>query len=97
MTYLLDTNVISEVRKRSPDPRVLAWYNSLSAAEIFISALTIGEIRQGIERLRRKDQEQADTVERWLHGLQRVYADHIVAVDAPVAEEWGRMNVPDSV
>ena len=95
MTYLLDTNVISEVRKRSPDPRVLAWYNSLSAAEIFISALTIGEIRQGIERLRRKDQEQADHLERWLDGLRIRYADHIIAVDAAVAQEWGRMNVPD--
>lgn len=95
MSYLLDTNVISEIRKRSPDPQVLAWYNSLSAAEIFISALSIGEIRQGIERLRRKDQEQADLLERWLHGLRRSYADHIVGVDAAVAEEWGRMNVPD--
>ena len=48
MTYLLDSNVISELRKRSPDPQVLAWYNSLSSAEIFISALTIGEgIRVG--------------------------------------------------
>ena len=97
MTYLLDTNVISEIRKRSPDPRVLAWYNSLSAAEIFISALTVGEIRQGIERLRRKDKEQAEVLERWLHGLQLSYADHIVAVDAAVAEEWGRINVPDPV
>ena len=95
MSYLLDTNVISEIRKRAPDPRVLAWYQSLSAAEIFISALSIGEISQGIERLRRKDQEQADLLERWLHGLRRSYADHIVGVDPAAAEEWGRMNVPD--
>jgi toxin FitB len=95
MTYLLDTNVISEIRKRSPDPQVLAWYNSLAAAETFISALTIGEIRQGIERLRRKDTEQAGLLQRWLEGLRISYADHIIAVDAAVAEEWGRMNVPD--
>jgi toxin FitB len=95
MTYLLDTNVISEIRKRSPDPQVLAWYNSLTPAEAFISALSVGEIRQGIERLRRKDHEQADLLERWLEGLRNSYADHIVAVDAAVAEEWGRMNVPD--
>ena len=91
---LLDTNVISEIRKRRPDPRVFAWYESLTAAETFISALTIGEIRQGIERLRRKDTEQADLLERWLDGLRISYADHIIAVDAAVAEEWGRMNVP---
>lgn len=95
MTYLLDTNVISEIRKRSPDPQVLAWYNSLAAEAAFISALTISEIRQGIERLRRKDQEQADLLQRWLEGLRTRYADHIIAVDAAVADEWGRMNVPD--
>ena len=95
MTYLLDTNVISELRKRSPDPQVLAWYNSVSSAEIFISVLSIGEIRQGIERLRRKDPEQADLLERWLRGLQSTYREHIVNVDAGTAEEWGRMNVPD--
>jgi toxin FitB len=94
MTYLLDTNVISEIRKRRPDPQVLAWYNSLAAEETFVSALTIGEIRQGIERLRRKDTEQADLLQRWLEGLRMSYADHIIAVDAVVAEEWGRMNVP---
>jgi hypothetical protein len=95
MTYLLDTNVISELRKRSPDPQVLTWYNSVSSAEIFISALSIGEIRQGIERLRRKDPKQADLLERWLGGLESTYRDHIVNVDVGTAEEWGRMNVPD--
>jgi toxin FitB len=95
MTYLLDTNVISEIRKRSPDPQVRAWYDSLAAEATFISTLTIGEIRQGIERLRRKDREQADLLERWLEGLLVSYADHIIGVDAAVAEEWGRMNVPD--
>jgi predicted nucleic acid-binding protein len=95
MTYLLDTNVISELRKRSPDPQVLAWYSPVSSAEIFISALSIGDIRQGIERLRRKDPEQADLLEQWLRGLQLTYRDHIVDVDAGTAEEWGRMNVPD--
>jgi len=85
---------VSEIRKRRPDPRVSAWYESLAAAETFISALTIGEIRQGIERLRRKDTEQADLLEHWLDGLRISYADHIIAVDAAVAEEWGRMNVP---
>jgi toxin FitB len=94
MTYLLDTNVVSELRKRSPDPYVLTWYQSLSSAEIFISALTIGKIRQGIERLRRKDRARADRLEHWLSGLQLTYQDHIVAIDAGIADEWGRMNVP---
>ena len=70
MTYLLDTNVISEIRKRHPDPHVVAWWETVTSAEVFISALTIGEIRLGVERLRRKDSAQADLLEQWLHGLR---------------------------
>jgi hypothetical protein len=95
VTYLLDTNIISEIRKRRPNPQVLAWWDRVASADIFLSALTIGEIRLGIERLRRKDGAQADYLTRWLNDLRATYADHIVAVDTQIAEEWGRMNVPD--
>jgi toxin FitB len=95
MTYLLDTNVVSELRKRDPDPHVLAWYATVTSAELFLSVLTIGEIRLGIQRLRRKDEPQADLLEQWLQGLGVAYRDHLADVDADVAEEWGRLNVPD--
>ena len=95
MTYLLDTNVVSELRKRAPDPNVLAWYETARPAEIFLSVLSIGEIRLGIDRLRGKDAAQADRLEQWLHGLHTAYADHIIGVDTETAEEWGRINVPD--
>jgi predicted nucleic acid-binding protein len=95
MSYLLDTNVVSELRKRDPDPNLLAWYDTVASAELFLSALTIGEIRLGIERLRRKDGAQAEILERWLGGLRAVYRDRIVDVDAEAAEEWGRLSVPD--
>jgi toxin FitB len=95
MTFLLDTNVISEIRKRHPDPHVVAWWDTVTSAEVFISALTIGEIRMGIERLRRKDSTQADLLEHWLHGLRAIYQDHIINVDAGIAEEWGHLNVPN--
>jgi predicted nucleic acid-binding protein len=95
MTLLLDTNVVSELRKREPNPNVLAWYATVDSADLFLSVLTIGEIRLGIERLRRKDPAQADTIEGWLHGLRTRYRDHLIDVDAAVAEEWGCMNVPD--
>jgi predicted nucleic acid-binding protein len=62
---------------------------------LFISVLTVGEIRLGIERLRRKDITQADLLEQWLRGLQVTYADHIVDVGTGIAEQWGRLNVPD--
>lgn len=97
MTYLLDTNVLSELRKRRPDQRVLSWYDTVSSADIFLSVLTIGEIRLGIERLRRKDPDRADLLERWLRGLRAAFADHIVGVDAKTAEEWGRINVPEQL
>jgi toxin FitB len=92
MTYLLDTNVVSELRRRDPNPNVLAWYATVTSAELFLSVLTIGEIRLGIERLRRKDEPQADGLEKWLRGLHVTYQDHLVDVDADVAEEWGRLN-----
>lgn len=97
MTFLLDTNVISEVRKLRPEPQVMAWLDTVSSTEIFISALTIGEIRSGIERLRRRDPAQAAALEDWLAGLRATYADRIVGVDARIAEDWGRLNVPDPV
>ena len=95
MSYLLDTNVISELRKQRPDPHAIAWLNSVGSDELFLSVLTLGEIRLGIERLRRKDAGQADALERWLTGLRSIYADHIVNVDDKVADEWGRLNGPD--
>ena len=95
MTFLLAINVISEIRKRHPDPHVVAWWDTVTSAEVFISALTIGEIRLGIERLRRKDSAQADLLEHWLHGLRAIYQDHIIGIDAGIAEEWGHLNVPN--
>jgi toxin FitB len=95
MTYLLDTKVVSEIRKRHPDPHVMAWWDTVTSAEVFISALTIGEIRLGIERLRRRDSAQADLLEQWLHGLRAIYHDHIINVDAGIVDEWGLLNVPD--
>jgi toxin FitB len=95
VSYLLDTNVVSELCKRRPDPHVLAWYDGIASAHLFISVLTVGEIRLGIERLRRKDSVQADALEQWLDGLRAAYGDHVIDMDSGIAEEWGRLNVPD--
>jgi len=93
--YLLDTNVVSETRKRNCDPNVRAWIASVPGDELHISVLVLGEIRGGIERLRRRDPTQADVLERWLLSLARDFADRTLAVDAAIADEWGRLNVPD--
>jgi predicted nucleic acid-binding protein len=71
---------------------VAEWFNSLTDHEIFISVLTIGEIRCGIDRLQPRDPSQAMVLNRWLQGLVDSYADRILPVDHPAAEEWGRLN-----
>ncbi len=96
MSYLLDTNVISEVRKGElGDAGVREWLSSVRARELYVSVLVVGEIRQGVERLRRRDPAQAVVFDAWLERLRRDYADRIVPITIDVAEEWGRMNVPD--
>jgi predicted nucleic acid-binding protein len=95
MSYLLDTNVVSELRKRSPDPNVEAWYESVAGNQLYLSVLTLGEIRLGVERARRKDPAKAAVIETWLTRLESAYGDHIVAVDTAIADTWARLSVPD--
>jgi len=83
--FLLDTNVVSEVRRSRPDPAVAAWFDGLGQAELFLSVLTLGEIGLGIHRLRRRDAAQADVLDRWLAKLRRVYADRLLPVTDEVA------------
>jgi toxin FitB len=94
--FLLDTNVIAELRKGArANLHVRAWFESLDAEAIVLSVLTIGEIRRGIESVRRRDPVAARALERWLRRLVAEHGDQILPVDLPVAEEWGRLNVPD--
>ena len=96
MSYLLDTNVISELRKgERADPNVTAWFADLADEEIFLSVLTIGEIRRGIESVRRRDPDSAAALDRWLALLSEAHGDRILPIDRAIAEEWGRMNAPD--
>ncbi len=96
MSYLLDTNIISELRKgERANSNVAAWFAGIADEEVFLSVLTIGEIRRGIESVRRRDPDSAAALDRWLALLTEAYADRILSVDRAVAEEWGRMNVPD--
>lgn len=95
MSLILDTNVISELRKPEPDQLVARWYGSVPDTEIYISVLVLGKIRQGIERLRRRDQAQADVFASWLAMLRRDYGERILPITDDVVEEWGSLNVPD--
>ncbi|HEV2853784.1 MAG TPA: type II toxin-antitoxin system VapC family toxin [Thermoanaerobaculia bacterium] len=98
MSYLIDTNVISELRKgQRCDPGVASWFAEITSGEVYLSALTVGEIRKGIENLRRRDEPRAELLEAWLHELLEVHSDRILPINEVVAEQWGRFNVPHSL
>ena len=97
MSYLVDTNVVSEARRPDGNPRVKAWLASVPADDLYVSVLLIGEVRRGIERLRRRDTQQAAALETWLRTLQQAYVDRILPITAEIAEEWGHLNVPNPV
>lgn len=96
MSYLIDTNVISELRKgKRANHGVSLWFAGLADDEVFLSALTLGEIRRGIESIRRRDPSAATVLESWLGRISEAHRDRIVPIDRAIAEEWGRMNAPD--
>ena len=97
MRYLLDTNVLSEVRRPRGDIGVKRWISSIPTEDLYLSVLTLGEVRRGIGLLSRRDPVQADVYEAWLVTVLRDYTDRVLPVDAEAAEEWGRMNVPDPI
>ena len=93
MTYLLDTNVVSEIRKPRPHAGVAAWFGEAESIGLYLSVLVVGEVRQGIERLRRRrDRQQAEMFERWLAVLKEEFADRLLPVSVAVADRWGRLN-----
>jgi predicted nucleic acid-binding protein len=92
VAYLLDTNVVSELRKATPDKNVARWAVANARAGVFISTLVIGEVRHGIEKIRDKDPQQADALEMWLDNLVEAYRDRVLPVTVAVADEWGQLN-----
>ena len=94
--FLLDTNVVSELRKGSrADAGLLEWIAPIDSATLFLSVLVAGELRQGVERVRLRDAPQAARLDRWLLALMNDYADRLLPIDLRVADLWGRMNVPN--
>jgi hypothetical protein len=91
MPYLLDTNIVSEVSKRAPNAGVLQWFDATEDTDLFLSVITLGEIRKGIEQKRRTDPNRARRLESTLETIRVDYRDRILAVSEDVAEEWGRM------
>ncbi len=87
--YLLDTNVVSEMRKQKPHGAVVAWLKDLRDEQVFLSAVTMGELQAGIELTRRQDPEKATAIERWVDQLEASY--QILPMDTVSFREWGRL------
>jgi predicted nucleic acid-binding protein len=97
MTYLLDTNVVSELRRRDrTDANVRGWADGVAASSLFLSAITILELESGVLAAERRDAAQGTILRNWFDGrVLPAFADRILPVDAPVALCCARLNVPD--
>ena len=93
MSFLLDTNILSELRKGSRcAPNVLQWAAKESTQAHYISVLSLGEIRKGIEFLRKKSPEKCAPLENWLEKLHTDYANCTIAITAELSERWGELS-----
>jgi hypothetical protein len=90
VSYLIDTNVLSELRRKAPDPRVVAWLQARPRQSLFLSVLTLGEIREGLERVPEPARKQA--LLDWLEvELPNYFVGRVLAIDAATADRWGRL------
>jgi toxin FitB len=98
MAYLVDTNILSELRKgRRCNRGVAAWFAAVDDEELFLSVLVIGEMQRGADRIRRRDPKSANTLDRWLSNITSTYADRILPVTLAIARLWGSLGVPDPI
>jgi predicted nucleic acid-binding protein len=89
--YLLDTNVISELRKRRPHPAVVAWLHGAPSDALYIAAMTLGELQAGVEVTRAQDPEKAEEIEFWLDRVANTW--NILPMDGRVMRAWARLKV----
>jgi hypothetical protein len=90
LSYLLDTNVLSELRRKTPNPGVVEWFAQRPASTLYLSVLTLGELRKGVEGI--ADASRRTALLDWLEAeLPRFFTGRILPVDAHVADRWGRL------
>lgn len=98
MSWLVDTNILSELRKgERANEGLRTWFAAAIEEELFTSVLVLGEVRRGIESIRRRDVPSALALEQWLARLETGFADRVLPIDAAVADRWGALNVPDPI
>ena len=90
--FLIDTDVLSALRKRKRHPEIARWVEAQRSADLYLSVVTVGEIERGIERQHRRDPVHAHALAAWLDRLLALYGDRILAVDLSAARRWGRLS-----
>jgi hypothetical protein len=98
LRFLLDTNVISEIRKRErADPNVARWVAQTPVKDIGTSVVVLAELRRGIELKRRSDPGQAEALDRWHAQMRTRLGDRVLAIDEPIADVWAHFGIPDPI
>lgn len=92
VAYLLDTNVVSETRKKKADSGVMAFLRGVDSSSLYLSVLTAGELRKGVVAMRRQDPAAAKSLAAWVEGLEAGFADRIVGIDRAIARLWGEWS-----
>lgn len=96
--YLLDTNVISELRKRGrADAGVRRWFDDHDGDELWLSVLVIGELRRGVELVHRRDERAGAALRGWLYNTVEDFGDRILPITTAIAQRWALLSVPDPV
>jgi hypothetical protein len=94
--YLLDTNILSETRKKQANERVMSFLSAAEPSALFISVLSLGELRKGVALKSRSDAEAAKRLGSWVDGLEWSFSDRILGIDAAIARQWGEMSAQRS-
>lgn len=92
--YLLDTNVISETRKSRAHPNVVSFLSSIPGSSLYLSVLTLGELRGGVAMRKKTDPATAKILAAWVEGLEVSFSDRILPVDAAIGRLWGELSAP---
>jgi predicted nucleic acid-binding protein len=90
--YLLDTNILSDTRRKKPEGRVVSFLSSVDPSTLYISVLTLGKLRKGIAARKKIDPDTADRLGAWVDGLEYSFEDRILGIDAGVARIWGELS-----
>ena len=92
MPFLLDTDILSAIRRKQRDPNLEKWLHSINSADVFLSVVTLGEVERGISQQRRINPEFAEDLERWLDTILLRYEQRILPLSVNIARRWGRLS-----